>query len=334
VRPPIQSWRNAARERIDAFFEAARRLKGEQMVRRRFHRVPGIDAAPRRRSVIFLHHSYYHFRYLARALRARGWRAASVSLEPPNGTNANFYHGEDVNLFSNDVRQLRANAQALFEFAKKNFALMHFAGDGKLSFLPSEMNDPAPANILEWRAAGHKIAYTVSGCLSATAQSSVARWSRDLAGRTLCDQCTYQHRADVCSDLLNLAWGQKVHLLCDAIFAETLPALDFLLPSDKVVRGPHTGAMDETFWSPDIAVPEAFRLRRSAAEVLVFHGFGNYEARTDAQRNIKGTPAIIAAVDRLNSEGVNVRLVFATNMRNVDVRYYQVQADVPRRGKE
>ena len=53
-----------------------------------------------RRSVVFLHNSYYHFYYLARALRKRGWDAVTVSLEDPTGPNALYYHGEDLNLFS------------------------------------------------------------------------------------------------------------------------------------------------------------------------------------------------------------------------------------------
>lgn len=330
TNPSGRSWRGrvAAAAGVDTLREAIRRLKADRLVTRRFRDVPGMANGREARSVIFLHHSFYHFYYLALALRRRGWRAASVSLEPERGINANFYHGEDINLFTEDSRQMRANAQALFEFSKNNFRLMHFAGDGTLSFLPWEFGSPEPTDILEWRRMGRKVAYTVSGCLSATAQSSVARWSRDSAGRTLCDQCIYQNRPDVCSDERNLAWGRKVDLLCDAIFSETLPALDFLAPPHKVIRGPHTAAMDESFWSPDIVVPPDFQLPRSPGEVLVFHAFGNYNTRVDTQRNIKGTPAVDAAIERLKHEGMNVRLIFATDMRNVDVRYYQVQADI------
>jgi hypothetical protein len=43
---------------------------------------------------------------------------------------------------------------------------------------------------------------------------------------------------------------------------------------------------------------------------------------------LKGTPAIVAAVDRLRSEGFNVRLEFATGLPNTEVRFLQVQADI------
>jgi hypothetical protein len=38
----------------------------------------------KKRSVLFLHQSYYHYYYLAKALRKRGWDAIAVSVENPN----------------------------------------------------------------------------------------------------------------------------------------------------------------------------------------------------------------------------------------------------------
>jgi glycosyltransferase involved in cell wall biosynthesis len=55
---------------------------------------------------------------------------------------------------------------------------------------------------------------------------------------------------------------------------------------------------------------------------------GNYETRSNEGRNIKGTPAIRAAVERLQGDGIPVRLVFATGVKNKEVRFLQVQADV------
>jgi hypothetical protein len=181
---------------------------------------------------------------------------------------------------------------------------------------------------VEWRALGKKVAYTISGCRSATSQTSVKAWSRDARGRSLCGQCVYESRPDVCSDELNLEWARRLGKHCDMTFAETNPALDYLMPGSKVVRGPHTGAMDETFWSPVIEIPPAHRVPRSDSEILVLHAFGNFEARHNEDRNIKGTPAIASAVERLTREGHNVRFIFVTGLNNVDLRYYQAQADI------
>ena len=116
---------------------------------------------------MFLHHSYYHFYYLAQALRRRGWDAVTVSLEAPGGPHSDYYHGEDVNLFSPDCSQYTYNLEGFFAHAKKRFRLVHFAGDGQMSFFPHYWASDEPLDIVEWRALGHKIAYTISLVLMA-----------------------------------------------------------------------------------------------------------------------------------------------------------------------
>ena len=63
------------------------------------------------RSVLFLRNSYYHFYYLAEALRRRGWDALTVSTDDPEGPHANYYHGEDVNLWDADPKRFRTNIE-------------------------------------------------------------------------------------------------------------------------------------------------------------------------------------------------------------------------------
>jgi hypothetical protein len=281
----------------------------------------------RRRSVVFLHHSYYHFYYLARALRRRGWDAITVSLEDPHGPYADYYHGEDINLFSSDYEQYMYNLREFHAHAKNRFVLFHFAGDGRMSFFPHNFETAEPWDILEWRKAGRKIAYTISGCNSGVAQSSVAQWSLRSAGEAVCDKCPWQHDARVCSDSKNLAWGHKVQKYCDVIFAEAGPALD-CQAGEKVVREPTTMCLDPMFWRPDLPVPNKARIPRKHGELLVYHAMGNYSLRTINGRNIKGTASVVEAVEKLKTEGIPVRLVFVTGIKNTEVRFLQVQCDV------
>lgn len=295
------------------------------MVRVRDHRRdPGVPDGPR--SVVFLHHSYYHFYYLAQALRRRGWDAVAVTLDAPDGPHAAYYHGEDINLYSPSDSEFRENIERFYAEALGRFRLLHFAGDGHLSFFPANWRSARPSDIVEWRRRGRKIAYSISGCNSGVAQSTVARWSA-LDGAVVCDRCVWQTRRDVCQDAKNLAWGRKVHRYCDLVFTEASPALDYQ-HGPKVIREPTTMCLDPTFWRPDLPVPERFRVTREPGELTVYHSFGNFESRTQDGRNIKGTPAITAAVERLKGEGVPVRLLFVTNMKNSDVRFLQAQADV------
>ena len=252
-----------------------------------------------------------------------------MSYEDPAGPNANFYHGEDVNLYSADPGEFRRNIEEFHKKAKNRFHLLHFAGDGLISFFPENWHDRAEVgeDIREWRGLGKKIAYTISGCNSGVTQTTVAQWSELGGGRAVCDVCAWRLRPDVCSDKRNRTWGRKLSENCDLIFAETSPALDYL-DTDRTVFEPTTMCLDSTSWNPDLKVPEAHRIDRQSGELLVYHAVGNYDSRTQGRRNIKGTHSLTECIDRLRAEGIPVRLIFATGIPNREVRYLQVQADI------
>jgi len=285
------------------------------------------------RSVVFLNHSYYHFWYLSRALRKRGWDALVVSTESPASPHARFYHGEDINLNTASEsrfahRWVNYKISSFVANAQRRFKLMHFAGDGHLSFYPWAIGEEDPQDIVNWRAAGGRIAYTISGCNSATSQSAVAAWSGSLGSVNVCNRCPWQHRPEICNDAKNLAWGVKVRKYCDVIFAETLPALDHVRSGPRIVRESVTTALDPEIWDPGLKIPEKYRQERAEGEILIYHGVGNYEARSKEGRNIKGTQAVFAAIERLKLEGHPVRLVFCTDVPSIDMRFVHAQVDI------
>lgn len=279
------------------------------------------------RSVVFFHNSYYNFYYLAAALRRRGWDALSISIEDPNGENSKFYHGNDLCLFDLDSKRFSSRLDAFFDEIEKRFRLVHFYGRGHMSLFPSEFDsderyDQVPLAFHRLRRQGIKIGYSVCGCLDGVAQSSVSNWSNGA-----CNRCIWQNDARVCGDFGNLAWGHKVQMFCDLVATEGFPALDYQ-SGDKVYREPLTTALDPEFWCPGLEIPERYRFARRTGELIVYHAVGNYELRSNDTRNLKGTDAVIAAIDRLRAEGVNVRLEFVTGVPNTEVRFFQAQADV------
>ena len=48
---------------------------------------------------------------------------------------------------------------------------------------------------------------------------------------------------------------------------------------------------------------------------------GNYALRTHEGRNVKGTGAVIKAIEQLQSEGIKIRLDFVHNVPSRDIRY-------------
>lgn len=289
---------------------------------------PGLSVKRRKKHrVVFLHNSYYHFFYLAKALRERGWDAVTVSLEPPDGPNANYYHGEDINLFSPDEKRFRENIEQFYRHALRRFDLLHFAGDGHMSFFPDQFPVDDPWDIVLWKSLGKKVAYTISGCNSGVAQSTVAAWSDLDSGMVVCDKCVWQLQPEVCNDEKNLAWGRKIERYCDLIFSEASPALDFVA-SAITIREPTTMCLDPAFWHPALQISEKWRIDRQDGELLVYHGVGNYDQRSRNGRNIKGTSFIVDAVEKIKQEGIPVKLIFATGMKNQDVRFLKAQCDV------
>lgn len=279
------------------------------------------------RSVLFLHQSYYHFLYLAEALRKRGWNAQVVDFDNPDSTWNKYNHGADAHFYSQDPVIQEAFGRSVFEYAKRHFEMVHFAGDGLFSFSSSGFGLEPGSDLLEWKKLGKKIGYSISGCNSGVSKQTVAEWSL-LDGRNVCDTCIWNDREDVCSPESSLRWGQSISKYCDLVCGEMAPALD-AIASPNVILEPLTMCVDPELWSPDLVLPPNVKvLRETPEEVLVYHGVGEIESRSDERRNIKGTPAIRKAVDRLRSEGLSVRLVFVTGVPNIMIPYYQSQADI------
>jgi hypothetical protein len=289
---------------------------------------PGTGArASGARSVVFLHNSYYNFYYLAAALRRRGWDALSVNVDDPNGANARFSHGSDLCLYDASAERMRSNVEAFVSECADRFRMVHFYGRGHMSFFQSECDpgDPfsrLPLDFIRLKQRGIKIGYSVCGCLDGVSQSAFHRWSGGC-----CDRCVWQNNPIVCHDKMNLAWGHKVEMFCDLIACEGFPALDYQ-SGPKAYREPLTTALDPEFWRPDLEIPPHLVLPRADGEMIVYHAVGNYDLRSNAEKNVKGTRAVTEAVNRLRSEGMNVRLEFVTDMPSKDVRFIQLQADV------
>lgn len=281
------------------------------------------------RSVVFIHNAYYNYLYLAQALRERGWDAISVSIENPQSPVYQFYHGEDVNLFHPNPDVYEMNLDRFLELIPKRFKMVHFYGMGRMALHPRKFDGSAPyedfsrfpTDFHRFRQSGIKIGYTTSGCNDGVAQSTFSKWSG------CCQFCVFRDNPQVCSDKRNLAWGHKVAMFVDVYATEGNAALDFQ-GARNVVQAPLTSALDADFWRPDLAIPDHLVLDRKPGEFVVFHSVGNFKARSEGSRNLKGTHAVFEAVDRLKSENFNIRLEFCTDLANKDVRFVQMQCDV------
>ena len=286
-----------------------------------------VDARPRRRSAVFLHNSYYHFNVLSDGLRRRGWDVATVSLEPAESPQQQFFHGQDIALHHPDPEVMRTRTREFFRTVPERFEALHFYGQFQSSFFTSNYSarltaEALPLDFLELRRHGVIIGYMPSGCVDGALQSSI----RSLSGG-VCSQCVWELRPDICNDARNGTWNHQIMALCDWVGLEC----DYATPeriSRKTVYGPVVTTLDPDLWSPGLAIPDDKRLAREAGEILVYHGVGNYAARRANGRDIKGTGAAMAAIDRLIAEGHKIRLVFTEKTASSDMKYIQAQVDI------
>jgi hypothetical protein len=286
-----------------------------------------LPAQPKRRSVLFLEHSYYNFYYLARALRARGWDALSITTTAPDASDTRFFHGQDLRIHHPDSVEHQNRVMKFFEGVPDRFGIVHGYGVGVLSAIPGNRDvdssfDRIPWDILALKRRGVLIGYSHSGCLDAVSQTTFRSWSP-----SLCANCAWADRPDICSDERNLNWGRKIVAVADLICIETEPALD-LKNSPNAFPGPLTFAMDPDIWAPGLTIPSHLKRERSPDEVVVYHAVGNYALRTRNQKNVKGTGAVIDAVERLRQEGIRIRLDFVHDVPSMDNRFVQSQADI------
>lgn len=280
-----------------------------------------------RRSVLFMRPAYYNFYYLARALRARGWDAVSLCTEAPDSPNRKFYHGADLEIFHPDPSEHRRLLSDFFARNADRFGVVHTYGLGALSLFPGndDVNnnfDAIPWDILEWKRRGTLVGYSHSGCLDGVSQAAFRAWSP-----TSCANCVWQDRPDVCSDDRNLVWGRKVTSLVDLFCTETDPPLGYK-NSPNAFRAPLTYALDPEIWRPGLVVPDEMKRPRKPGEIIVYCALGNLATRSKNGRNVKGTSAVLAAIDQLRAEGIDIRLDFVHDVPSIDNRFIQVQADI------
>ena len=277
------------------------------------------------RSVLFLHNSYYHFKYLAVALRRRGWDALLVTAHDPADKWAKYYHGEDVNLFSTDQELMARRKHDIVRAIPDRFRLVHFAGMHSMSLFDENMeiysSTRVPWDFLQFKRRGVKIGYTISGCNDGLGQSEFR------AHTGVCQKCVWENRPDVCSDQGNHLWADKLSMMCDLLACEE----DFALgrrSTPIAFHEPLTMCLDPEIWNPELPIPDRLKIPREAGELLVLHGFAEAATRMQYGRDIKGSRSIIRTIDRLISEGAKIKLINPTDVPSVDMRFLQMQADI------
>ena len=158
---------------------------------------------------------------------------------------------------------------------------------------------------------GKKMFLFPSGCKDEDSKSS---WMLEDNGN-VCNNCGYFDR---CSDENNLT-----HFKITQKYMQGISGPGYRPSSELVITNFRNKAIDLDLWSPKIAV-----LPNSPdSKVRIMHSFAS-NGRDFEGKNIKGSPFVLQAVDKLITEGLPVELLYATGIPSNLMRFKQAEADI------
>jgi hypothetical protein len=161
---------------------------------------------------------------------------------------------------------------------------------------------------------GSKLIYLPSGCHDEFAKAQFELFD----SRNVCNNCGFEDRCDDMANILNFN-------IINKYFSNSINLGLYDTPNyhSTVLRYKCTGFEPERVRRNiphKYLLPESDAIRIMHATSLDTRGFRN--------RNIKGTPNIENAIQRLVKEGYNIEFHHLRNIPLVDMKYLQIQADI------
>jgi hypothetical protein len=135
----------------------------------------------------------------------------------------------------------------------------------------------------------------------------------------VCRNCGWDE--GVCNDEKNQITFDILNRYFDYVIANTP------IPSVRVRK--HLikeRTLDLNIYNPNLEVPQEFLLPPTR-NLRILHSFYD-ENRKHSNKNIKGSPYILAAIERLKKEGHPIEHFFLNKVPLRQMRFYQVQADI------
>jgi len=160
---------------------------------------------------------------------------------------------------------------------------------------------------------GIKILLFPSGCRSELTKEEFSRFDNG----NVCDNCGWA----VCDDRINKKRLSLVGKYADLVVGwGTFDSPHFEYTHNRYK------SLDLDLWRPGLNVPKKYDLFPTE-NIRIMHSFydGN---RLHGGKNIKGSPYIVEAINRLKEEGYKVEYLYISNVPSNEIRYYQVQSDI------
>lgn len=163
---------------------------------------------------------------------------------------------------------------------------------------------------------GIKLLCVPTGCLEDDLKST---W-QSFDNGNVCGNCGFHDR---CSDDVNKIKFMRLRRYFDFF-------VGFGFKNSREFKETHFKykVIDLNLWNPNLKIPLKFRLSKTKNLRILHSNFLKNSGRDYKNRNIKGTPHILAAVERLVHEGYPVEYFNIENVDSKNMRFYQAQADI------
>lgn len=160
-----------------------------------------------------------------------------------------------------------------------------------------------------------RLVYQHSGCYDIETRENFSK----LDGGKVCFHCGSPKA--VCNDTRHVRRFNVLRRYMDAFVSDGSMA-----GTQYPVTALPIKSLDLDLWSPDIAIPPEFCLPASG-HIRIMHSFWD-KNRTEGGRNVKGSPYVVAAIEKLKNEGHPVEYFFVNDAESWHMRFYQAQADI------
>jgi len=190
-----------------------------------------------------------------------------------------------------------------FNFPKNEFGLTKIFGDSFRIYL-------SLAKLF-----GVRFIFNPSGCLVIDTKEEFSKYDNG----NVCDNCGWSESA--CNDVKNI---KKFNILRRYSDINNGSATQISKQFDETIF--KYKSLDLNRWSPKTIIPKKYLFPKTE-NLKILHSF--YDDNRDHDgKNIKGSPFILDAIDRLKKEGLPVEYFYIDNIHNSEILYYQLQADI------
>lgn len=279
----------------------------------------------RKKSILFINPSYHNSFLLRDELRKMGWKADIV--KGSQFPELLLYQNDCINdptqaVETTSWNKIRAYFTKFIFFINTILRYRYFVVYGSpvvYPFIPYVI----AKRFKKWRFSEDlallklfrcKIIYELSGCKEEALQADVRKEYPQL-----CGNCGYA--SGVCDDEKN-GYSLDVRNRYGSFTIASTP-----MPTQRTnMEFIKYKCVDLDLWHPNLAIPDEFKLPPTS-NLRIMHSFFD-KNRLNNGKNIKGSPFIVEAINRLKEEGYPVEYYFVNSVPSKYMRYYQAQADI------